>query len=182
MSDSFWSNVVVVALQSIGPPGTKVSCKDIYPRVERLAPRVGRPLSKDWKSRVRQALQSHCPSCPDYQGGVELFEHHARDVWSLKPHDLDLASGGVRRVPYKNKLLARAIAQAKGESDIAPYLAKMDNKVNPKTGAVVAPDTKGAIHYGIFALKNAAVRATYNKLTSIRSNPRAATIPSLEDI
>jgi hypothetical protein len=174
MSDSFWSDVVVVALQSIGPPGTKVSCKDIYPSVERLAPRLGRPLSKDWKSRVRQALQSRCPSCPDYQGGVELFEHHARDVWSLRPRDLDLTPGGEGGVWYDKDKLAQAIAQAKGESDIDPYLAKMDNKVNPDTGAVVAPDTKGAIHYGTFALKNASVRAAYNKLTSIRSNPEVA--------
>jgi hypothetical protein len=160
-----WSDVVVSALKSIGPPGTKVNCKDIYRRIERVAPILGRPLTDEWKATVRLTLQIHCSSCPNYTDGVELFEHHARDVWSLKPLDLVTAPGGVGGVRHKDKLLARAIAQAKGESDIAPYLAKMDNKVNPSTGAVVAPDTKGAIRYGAFALKNAEVRAAYNKLT-----------------
>ena len=54
-----------------------------------------------------------------------MFEHHARDVWSLKLLDLDLAPGRVGGVRYDKDKLAQAIAQAKGESDIVPYLAKM---------------------------------------------------------
>jgi hypothetical protein len=41
----------------------------------------------------------------------------------------------------------------------------MDHKVNPKTGQVVADDTKGAISYGAFALRNAKVKAAYDALT-----------------
>lgn len=72
------------------------------------------------------------------------------------------AGGGVR---YDREKLAAAIAAAKGETDPAPYLAKMDGKVDPKTGAAVAADTKGAISYGAYALRNAKVKAEYDKLT-----------------
>lgn len=70
--------------------------------------------------------------------------------------------GGVR---YDKEKLAQAIAQAKGEHDPAPYIAKMENKVDQKTGAVVPGDTKGAISYGAFALRNAKVKAAYDHLT-----------------
>jgi hypothetical protein len=74
-------------------------------------------------------------------------------------------AGGVGGVRYDKDKLAAAIAAAKGEKDVSPYLAKMDNKVDPKTGAVVASDTKGAISYGAFALRNPAVKGEYDKLT-----------------
>lgn len=70
--------------------------------------------------------------------------------------------GGVR---YDKDKLAQAIAEAKGEQDPSPYLAKMAGKVDPKTGAAVADDTKGAISYGAFALRNASVKAKYDALT-----------------
>lgn len=73
--------------------------------------------------------------------------------------------GGVGGVRYDAEKLALAIAQAKGESDPAPYAAKMANKVDPKTGAPATPDQKGAISYGAFALRNAAVKAKYDALT-----------------
>jgi hypothetical protein len=72
------------------------------------------------------------------------------------------AGGGVR---YDKAELAKAIAQAKGEQDPAPYLAKMETKVDQKTGATVPSDTKGAISYGAFALRNAKVKAEYDALT-----------------
>jgi hypothetical protein len=74
-------------------------------------------------------------------------------------------SGGVGGVRYDKEKLAAAIAQAKRESDPAPYLAKMEHKVDPKNGAVVPADTKGAISYGAFALRNAGVKAAYDALT-----------------
>lgn len=70
--------------------------------------------------------------------------------------------GGVR---YDKEKLAAAIASAKGESDPAPYLAKMDAKVDPKTGAGVPNDTKGAISYGAFALRVPKVKEAYDALT-----------------
>lgn len=70
--------------------------------------------------------------------------------------------GGVR---FDKEKLAAAIASAKKESDPAPYLAKLDGKVDPKTGASVPTDTKGAISYGAFALRVPAVKSAYDALT-----------------
>lgn len=93
------------------------------------------------------------------------FDELISGVWA----DRATGVGGVR---YDKDKLAEAIATAKGqfntanpEASIAPYLAKMDNKVDPKTGAIVPPDTKGAISYGAFALRNAKVKASYDALT-----------------
>lgn len=86
------------------------------------------------------------------------FAEIAKGEWS----DRSTGVGGVR---YDKEKLAAAIAQAKGESDPAPYLAKMDGKVDPKTGAVVAQDAKGSISYGAYALRNAKVKAAYDALT-----------------
>lgn len=86
------------------------------------------------------------------------FDELISGVWA----DRATGVGGVR---YDKDKLAEAIATAKGQTDHAPYLAKMDNKVDPKTGAVVAADTKGAISYGAFALRNAKVKSAYDALT-----------------
>ena len=72
--------------------------------------------------------------------------------------------GGVGVRYDKDKLVA-AILAAKKETDPAPYLAKLDNKVDGKTGAVVANDTKGAISWGAFVMRNSVVKGEYDKLT-----------------
>lgn len=89
---------------------------------------------------------------------AERFAELETGVWA----DRATGVGGVR---YDKDKLAQAIANAKGESDPAPYLAKMANKVDPKSGATVAADTKNAISYGAFALRNAKVKAAYDALT-----------------
>lgn len=89
---------------------------------------------------------------------AERFAELDKGVWA----DRATGIGGVR---YDKDKLASAIATAKGEVDPAPYLAKMENKVDPKTGGVVAADTKGAISYGAFALRNAKVKSAYDALT-----------------
>ena len=77
--------------------------------------------------------------------------------------------GGVR---YDKDLLALAIANAKGESDPAPYRAKIENdKVDSTKGHVVAGDTKGAITYGAFAMRNPKVKAEYEKLAGTEAAP-----------
>lgn len=88
----------------------------------------------------------------------DRFAELETGVWA----DRAAGSGGVR---YDKEKLSAAIAQAKGESDPAPYLGKMENKVDQKTGAVVANDAKGAISYGAYALRNAKVKAAYDALT-----------------
>lgn len=92
---------------------------------------------------------------------ISLIADRFSEIESGKWSDRE-AGGGVR---YDREKLAAAIAAAKGETDPAPYLAKMDGKVDPKTGAAVAADTKGAISYGAYALRNAKVKAEYDKLT-----------------
>lgn len=89
---------------------------------------------------------------------TERFAELDKGVWA----DRATGVGGVR---YDKEKLAAAIATAKGETDAAPYLLKMENKVDPKTGQVVAADTKGAISYGAFALRNAKVKSAYDALT-----------------
>jgi hypothetical protein len=89
---------------------------------------------------------------------AERFNELTTGVWA----DRATGVGGVR---YDKEKLAQAIATAKGETDPAPYLAKMDNKVDPKTGGVVPADTKAAISYGAFALRNAKVKDAYDALT-----------------
>lgn len=97
------------------------------------------------------------PNCNPVALIVDRFAEIAAGNWS----DREAGVGGVR---YDKEKLAAAIAQAKGESDPAPYLAKMEGKVDPKTGAVVASDTKGAISYGAYALRNAKVKGAYDAL------------------
>jgi hypothetical protein len=72
--------------------------------------------------------------------------------------------GGVGVRYDKDKLIA-AILAAKKESDPTPYVAKLENKVDGKTGAVVASDTKGAISWGAFVMRNPVVKGEYDKLT-----------------
>lgn len=86
------------------------------------------------------------------------FEEITAGTWA------DRATG-VGSVRYDKEKLAAAIAQAKGETDPAPYLAKMEHKVDAASGAVVPSDTKGAISYGAYALRNARVKAAYDTLT-----------------
>lgn len=89
---------------------------------------------------------------------VARFAEIANGTWADR-------AGGVGGVRYDKDKLSAAIANAKGETDPAPYLAKMEGKVDPKTGAVVANDAKGAISYGAYALRNAKVKAAYDALT-----------------
>lgn len=98
------------------------------------------------------------PNCNPIGLIADRFAEIEKGSWS----DREAGTGGVR---YDKDKLAAAIAGAKNESDPAPYLAKMEGKVDPKSGAVVAADTKGAISYGAYALRNAAVKAKYDALT-----------------
>lgn len=85
---------------------------------------------------------------------AERFKELENGVWA----DRAAGVGGVR---YDKDILASVIAKLKGEVDASPYLAKMATKVDQKTGAVVADDTKGAISYGAYALRNPKVNEAY---------------------
>lgn len=89
----------------------------------------------------------------------ERFAEIEKGIWA----DRATGVGGVR---YDAEKLAQAIANAKGETDTAPYAKKIaEIKVDPKTGAPVAADTKGAVSYGAYALRNPKVKGEYEKLT-----------------
>jgi hypothetical protein len=95
----------------------------------------------------------------------DRFKELEKGVWAER-------SDGVGGLRYDKDKLAAAIAQAQAKAgatgakaDPATYLAKMDQKVDPKSGATVAADTKGAISYGAFALRNANVKSEYDTLT-----------------
>lgn len=70
-------------------------------------------------------------------------------------------TGGAGGLRYDPEVLANAIASVTGK-DAASFAAKMSWKVDPKTGAQVAADTKGALSYGAFAMRNAKVKAAYD--------------------
>ncbi len=93
---------------------------------------------------------------------IPLIEARFKEIEDGTWADRASGVGGVR---YDKDKLAAAIANAKGESDPAPYLAKMDQKVDPKSGAVVPTDTKGAISYGAYALRVPKVKQAYDTLT-----------------
>jgi hypothetical protein len=79
---------------------------------------------------------------------------------------------GVGGVRYDKEILAKAIAAAKGETDHVPYLDKIENvKVDSSKGFPVAADTKGAISYGAFALRNVKVKAQYELLAGTEAAP-----------
>lgn len=100
---------------------------------------------------------------------IDLIAARFAEIKEGKWADREAGVGGVR---YDREKLATAIAAAMAaggatgpQADAATYAAKMDWKVDPKTGAQVAPDTKGAISYGAMAMRNAGVKAEYDKLT-----------------
>jgi len=72
--------------------------------------------------------------------------------------------GGVG-VRYDKDKLIQAILNAKKESDPAPYVAKLETKVDGKTGALASADAKGAISWGAFVMRNPTVKGEYDKLT-----------------
>lgn len=139
---------------------------------EKQFPGVGEPVTVDllmygifgahtlWGNVVNTAVNG--PKGDPNINPISLISARDADISDGKWSDREAGVGGVR---YEKDKLAAAIAQAKGESDPAPYLAKMDNKVDPKSGAVVASDAKGAISYGAYALRNAKVKAAYDALT-----------------
>lgn len=70
-------------------------------------------------------------------------------------------AGGAGGLRYDPEVLAMAIASVTGKPADG-FLSKMGWKVDPKTGAQVDADTKGALSYGAFAMRNAKVKAAYD--------------------
>src|SRR5215472_16776484 len=76
--------------------------------------------------------------------------------------------GGVGVRYDKDKLILAVLAAKKlpdTDEHRAPLVAKLETKVDGKTGALAANDAKGAISWGAFALRNTVVKSEYDKLT-----------------
>jgi len=76
--------------------------------------------------------------------------------------------GGVGVRYDKDKLILAVLAAKKledNDANRAPLVAKLETKVDGKTGALAASDAKGAISWGAFALRNTVVKSEYDKLT-----------------
>src|SRR5260370_28168785 len=61
-----------------------VTNQEIYRAVEGACARHGRELPNQWEAPVRQTLQAHCSSSPQYNGRADVFVHHDRGLWSSK--------------------------------------------------------------------------------------------------
>jgi hypothetical protein len=64
----------------------KMSTQAIYREVQSVCRRNGRPLPLSWQSAVRQILQAHCATRPQYKGEEDFFVWHGRGLWSCKVH------------------------------------------------------------------------------------------------
>jgi hypothetical protein len=62
---------------------------EIYRTVARRSARAGRALPCHWEAEIRQTLQAHCASRPQYKGRGDFFVYHGPGRWSCKvtcPH------------------------------------------------------------------------------------------------
>jgi hypothetical protein len=63
---------------------------EIYKAVKDVCLKHKRPLPDKWEAEIRQTLQAHCASRPQYKGGRDLFVFHRRGLWSCKTNSTDL--------------------------------------------------------------------------------------------
>jgi len=71
----------------------KMTTQSIYRAVKNICEKQNRELPENWDAVVRQTLQAHCSSRPQYKGGDDLFVYHKRGYWSCSAtsptiHDL----------------------------------------------------------------------------------------------
>jgi hypothetical protein len=68
---------LVWAMESRGVMNTQA----IYRGVKSYCERFSRKLPPEWKAMIRQTLQAHCSSRPQYDGGRNIFVYHGRARW-----------------------------------------------------------------------------------------------------
>lgn len=56
--------------------------QDIYNSVKHWCAKMGRQLPPKWEEAVRQTLQAHCSSRPQYKGREDCFAYHGPGYWS----------------------------------------------------------------------------------------------------
>lgn len=62
----------------------EMSMHEIYRAVKQQCARFGRLLPDHWEAEIRQTLQAHCASRPQYKGREDFFTWHRRGFWSCK--------------------------------------------------------------------------------------------------
>jgi hypothetical protein len=56
----------------------------IYRAVDKECRQFGRALPNEWEAEIRQTLQAHCPSRPQWNKKDDFFVYHRRGHWSCK--------------------------------------------------------------------------------------------------
>jgi hypothetical protein len=64
---------------------------NIYREFKRVSRTFAYKLPTHWDEEVRQTLQSHCVSRPQWNGRDDFFEFHRRGYWSCKMLGPELA-------------------------------------------------------------------------------------------
>jgi hypothetical protein len=71
---------LIWAMESRGVMRTQ----DIYRAFKAVCDQHKHKLPPHWQDEVRQTLQAHCPSQPQWKGSNDFFEFHDRGRWSCK--------------------------------------------------------------------------------------------------
>jgi hypothetical protein len=72
---------LVWAMESTARP---MSTTEIYRAVQDVCAKYGRVLPPQWEAEIRQTLQAHCGTRPQYKGKDDLFDYHGPGRWSCK--------------------------------------------------------------------------------------------------
>ena len=66
----------------------KMSNNSIYQEMKKLFEERRHELIPNWKAEIRQTLQAHCKSRPQWNGRDDYFDWHGRGYWSTKLLDV----------------------------------------------------------------------------------------------
>jgi hypothetical protein len=77
---SEWARDLVAVLKDHDSP----TFNNLYYYMERYRKKHGYSWPKTAKSTIRNVLQRHCRTCPQYQGGPDLFEKLVLGCWRLR--------------------------------------------------------------------------------------------------
>lgn len=78
---SEWARDLVVVLSKYDSP----TFKNLYQYMKKHRKETGRDCPASMKSTIRNVLQRHCHTCPQYQGKLDLFEKLVNGCWRLRP-------------------------------------------------------------------------------------------------
>ena len=85
---SEWARDLVLVLMKHDAP----LLDNLYSYMKKHREKTGRKWNKAMESTIRNVLQRHCRSKPQYQGKLDLFENLANGCWRLRP-ELKITKG-----------------------------------------------------------------------------------------